>query len=142
MKKALGTLAVFLVLAVAIGTGIGACGDDDGGGGTKLTATLKEYTISLDRAALPAGKVAVTAKNQGKEKHEVIALRTDLAIDKLPVVDGKVDETQMEGLDEIDNLEGGKSETKTFDLPVGRYVFYCNQPKHYEQGMRTEVIVK
>ncbi|MEO8501055.1 MAG: plastocyanin/azurin family copper-binding protein [Vicinamibacteria bacterium] len=91
---------------------------------------------------VPAGKVAVTAKNEGKEKHELIALRTDLAIDKFPVVDGKVDENKLEGTDEIDGLDPGKSETKTFDLPAGRYVFYCNQPKHYEQGMRTELIVK
>ncbi len=128
---ALGALAVFAV----------ACGDDDGSG-PKMKATLKDFSIALDRGDLAAGKVAITAKNEGKEKHELIALRTDLPMDKFPVVDGKVDENKLEGTDEIDALDPGKSETKTFDLPAGRYVFYCNQPKHYEQGMRTELIVR
>ena len=67
-------------------------------------------------------------------------LQTDLAADQLPTDDnGDVDE-EGEGVtlvDEIEDIQGGSSESLTVNLDAGSYVLICNLPGHYQQGMHT-----
>ena len=66
--------------------------------------------------------------------------QTDLAADALPTnEDGDVDE-EGEGvtlIDEIEDIEAGSDDSLTVTLDAGSYVFICNLPGHYAQGMHT-----
>ena len=139
-------MARLVLLAAVIGV-LGAlstaCGDDDANSSTKLKADLSEWTITLNKTEVPAGKVMITAKNNSKtEKHELVVVKSDVAPDKLPVIDGKVPEDSLDAVGEIAEFDAGKTESKQFDLAAGRYVLMCNLPRHYEQGMHAQLVVK
>ena len=102
----------------------------------------------------PAGDVTLTVKNLGTVDHELIVLKTDVAFDQLPVVDGgdppaavasgadKVDEAAKAGETGDPNLKPGESRTFTLKgLGAGKYVFVCNIAKHYGLGMRAAFTV-
>ena len=38
---------------------------------------------------------------------------------------------------EIEDIEAGSNESLTVTLDAGNYVFICNLPGHYAQGMHT-----
>lgn len=105
MKKALGTLAVFLVLAIAIGTGIG---------GTRTTvraASSTTITMPADRFAPFAQTVSVgdtvTWQNKDTDLHTVVSVPAN-APDALNLT-----------------VKPGNSATFTFAKP-GLYWYYCN----------------
>ncbi len=138
IRKVMGTAGLAGLLAVVAAAGSG-CG---GGESPDLVATLADYSIALSAATVPAGELTVKAVNKGTTVHEVVFVRTDLPEDKLPVVDNKVDEDQVEVVDEIEEFSAGKSRTATFDLPPGRYVLICNITAHYGLGMHTVLTVE
>jgi uncharacterized cupredoxin-like copper-binding protein len=37
--------------------------------------------------------------------------------------------------DEVDDIEGGSTQSLTVNLDAGSYVLICNLPGHYGQGM-------
>ena len=105
MKKALGTLAVFLVLAIAIGTGIG---------GTRTTvraANSATITMPADRFVPFAQTVnvgdTVTWQNKDTDLHTVVSVPGN-APDALNLT-----------------VKPGNSATFTFAKP-GLYWYYCN----------------
>ena len=107
--------------------------------GLVITVAAKDYAFGLDKSTAPAGQISFTATNSGPTNHEFVVFKTDLAPDKLPLVadKSKVDE-EGEGLhhiDEIGDLNVGDSKTLTVTLEPGAYVFVCNLPAHYAQGM-------
>ena len=58
--------------------------------------------------------------------------------------EGVVDE-EGEGLelvDEIEDIEGGSSQSLTVNLDAGSYVLICNLPGHYAQGMHAGFTVE
>ena len=148
---------VCIAALAALALVLSACGDDDdddggnggGGGGTTVDVTLSEYVIGADPAGVPAGDVTFKAKNEGKEKHEMVIVKTDLAPDKLPTKDdGSVDEegAGVEAIDEIEEFEAGGSEELTVTLEAGKYVLFCNLVEegdvHYQEGMYTAFTVE
>lgn len=72
-------------------------------------------------------------------------LQTDLAEDALPTDDnGDVDEAGDPGIEligEIEDIEGGTSQSLTLGLDAGSYVLICNLPGHYGLGMYTAFTV-
>jgi uncharacterized cupredoxin-like copper-binding protein len=119
----------------SVGLGAAACGDDDDDKTPTLNVELFDWGIKLNPETAPAGNVRVKAKNTGSTEHEVVFIRTDLPEDKLPVVDNKVDENQVELVAEVEKFPAGKSETATLELPPGRYVVICNIATHHGLGM-------
>jgi uncharacterized cupredoxin-like copper-binding protein len=120
---------------------------DDGKSGAtsgQLNLTVKEFAIGSDSATVPAGKVKVNVTNKGSIEHETVAFRTDLPVDGLPLVDdkSKVDE-EGQGVSHLDpeaeNIKPGTTKSITIDLAAGKYVFACNLPAHYGQGMRIAI---
>jgi uncharacterized cupredoxin-like copper-binding protein len=100
---------------------------------------------------ISAGSVEFTATNEGPEDdHEFVVFKTDLAPDALPTLEnGAVDE-EGEGVEligEIEEFPVGETETASFDLDAGNYVFICNiydedeQESHYQEGMRVAFTV-
>jgi len=133
-----------------------ACGGDNeeketagGSQGTKVNVTLSEFVVSPQPASAPAGNVTFVAKNEGKEKHELVIVKTDLAPDKLPTkADGSVDEegSGIKVVDEIEEFESGGTEELTVKLDPGKYVLLCNiveeDESHYQKGMHAAFSVQ
>jgi uncharacterized cupredoxin-like copper-binding protein len=121
-----------------------------GGEAQEVTVSLKEWSVSPARAEVKAGKVRFVAVNDGTEPHELVIIRTDLPIESLPVVDEKVDEDQVDIVDEIEPFAAGGRESKTVDLKPGRYALICNiverlpgmTHSHYLLGMRAAFTVR
>lgn len=147
-----GVLAALALVAAACGddeeeTEVAATPEAEGGGaGATVNVSLIEWSVVPDTTSVAAGSVTFNATNDGAENHELVVIRTDLAPDALPVVEGKVDEDQVEVIGEIEEFASGTTESATFDLEPGNYVLICNITEveedgeiesHYQLGMRT-----
>lgn len=116
---------------------LAACGGASGTAGGQVSVTLKDTSVVLDRTTVPAGPVSFKVHNGGTSLHEVVVVRTDLPVDKIPAEadnPGKMSEDGSQG--ESGDLTVGQSTTFTLNLAPGRYVLMCNQPGHYLMGMR------
>ena len=147
---------VILVAPVAVGCG----GDDNGDGGQTatpsatatqtttaqpaashaLTIRMTEYAFDPDDAVAKAGKVTITAPNDGKVVHELVLLKTDADPANLPKNGDEVDESTSVG--EIADVEPGSTKKATFKLAPGEYAMVCALPGHYEGGMYGSLTVK
>ena len=122
-----------MVLGLALVTA-GCSSDDDGGVGV----TLADFTITADPDSASAGEVTFDVTNDAEQTHEFVVFQTDLAADQLPTEEGgDVDEAGegVELVDEIEDIEGGSTQSLTVNLDAGSYVLICNVPGHYAQGM-------
>ena len=158
LKNLLITAIVVLAAPVALG-----CGDDDDNGDvspaadptpTKTQTTseapaaasralairMTEYAFDPKDAVAKAGKVAITAPNEGQTVHELVLLKTDDDPAALPKKGGKVDESTSVG--EIADVAPGTTKTATFKLAPGKYAMVCALPGHYEGGMYGSLTVK
>lgn len=107
------------------------------GGG--LIETASDFKFSQSNLTAKAGKVKITLKNAGQAPHEFILLKTNAAPDSLKQTNGRVSEKASVG--EIGEQQPGASGSHTFDLKPGKYVFVCNVPGHYGDGMRGQLTV-
>ena len=123
-----------LVLAAAAALVIPACSSDDGG----IAVTLSDFKVEPAESSASAGELTFDVENTAGQTHEFVIFQTDLAPDALPTnEDGDVDE-EGEGvtlIDEIEDITGGSTQSLTVSLDAGNYVFICNLPGHYRQGM-------
>jgi uncharacterized cupredoxin-like copper-binding protein len=108
-----------------------------------VTITMGEYFFKPKDVAVPAGKVAITAPNNGKIEHELVLLKTDVDPANLKTEkDGEVDEEAYSGPGEIPDVEAGETGKTTLNLKPGTYAMICNVPGHYKAGMYGRVTVK
>lgn len=140
-----------VALALLAGVlGVACDGDDDepSANGTStpdettVAVTLDEWSVEADPDTVPSGEVRFEAENAGTQAHELVIIRSDLAADALPVVDGVVPEDEVEVIGEIEEFPAGETDTGTFTLDAGSYILICNIETHYEQGMHTAFTVQ
>jgi uncharacterized cupredoxin-like copper-binding protein len=127
--------SIVVSAAVVLGLTAASCG---GGGG--IGATEVDFSITLDESSAAAGELTFDVTNDAEQTHEFVIFKTDLAEDALPTADdGTVDEEGegIELVDEIEDIEAGSTQSLTVTLDAGNYVFICNLPGHYAQGMHT-----
>jgi len=125
--------------AVAIVFAVGSCG-----GGSGIGVSLADFTISPDGTSASAGELTFDVTNDAEQIHEFVIFKTDLATDALPTDDeGLVDESGegVELVDEIEDIAAGSTQSLTVTLDAANYVFICNLPGHYAQGMHTAFTV-
>ncbi len=125
--------------AIAIAFTLGSCG-----GGSGIGVTLADFSISPEESSASAGELTFDVANDAEQTHEFVIFKTDLAADALPTDDeGLVDEAGegVELVDEIEDIEGGSTQSLTVTLDAANYVFICNLPGHYAQGMHTSFTV-
>jgi hypothetical protein len=117
----------------------------------KQKVELIEFQVKPALQYVAKGKNKFVVKNAGTEKHEfVIARGADPAA--LPTkADGSVDEEQIpkgDEVGEIENIKKGKTKSKTFKLPAGPYILFCNTVdteedgtvvSHFARGMYTTI---
>lgn len=144
-------LRVGVLLSVFIAAG---CGSDDTTSDTTSSATtettqaasaaitirMTEFAFSPKDARAKAGKVTITAPNDGNVVHELVVLRTDADPAALPMDGADVDESTSVG--EIADVEPGDTKKTTLDLEPGAYVMVCALPGHYESGMYGSLTVE
>lgn len=139
------TRSIYVVmLAAALSTA--AVANTRAGQSAVVNIELKEWHINSDTDHVKAGTVTFRASNHGKEKHELVIVKTDLPLDKLPMRDGKVNEDEAgEFIGEIEEFSPDSTQEARFDLKPGRYVLFCNivereddgeLESHYHEGMR------
>ena len=106
-------------------------------------SSIAHMRIVLDQDTIKPGRVTLQAENQSKNLvHEVIIGRDD-GVKELPM-DAKHDrviESRVRRLGEISDLAPGKTGKLTLNLKPGRYVLFCNQAGHYQDGMVTKLTV-
>jgi len=153
-------LAAIVFVAVPVASGCG--GDDDNGDGGQaadpaptttqttsespaaasraLIVRMTEYAFDPKDAVAKAGKVTITAPNDGQTVHELVVLKTDEDPAALPKKGDKVDESTSVG--EIADVQPGATKKATFKLAPGKYAMVCALPGHYEGGMYGSLTVK
>jgi uncharacterized cupredoxin-like copper-binding protein len=129
-----------LVLAAVAALVIPACSSDSGG----IDVTESDFKIVPAETSAAAGELTFDIKNDAQQAHEFVIFKTDLAPDSLPLdADGNVDEEGdgVQHIDEVEDITGGSTKSLTVTLDAGNYVFICNLPGHYQQGMHVAFTV-
>lgn len=103
--------------------------------GSTAKVTLQEYSIAAHPGLVQSGKVKFEVDNVGSVTHELVIFRAS-SPSALPKVTkagersvGAIDEEAVPETDmigETGDVAAGKTVTKTFDLPPGTYVVFCN----------------
>ena len=93
------------------------------GGGQSLTATEKDFSISLAEDKLAAGTYDIQVVNDGHATHDLVVEQNGKDVAK------------------SNTIAPGKSATLTVTLKSGKYVFFCSIGNHRSMGMETTVSV-
>ena len=103
---------------------------------------MKDYAITLSVATVKAGVVKFGIRNNGTMVHDFDLIKTDLALDKLPIDVGSA-KVKLDGLvKQMTNIAANRSTTLSADLAAGHYVIICNVAGHYQLQMRAELKVE
>ena len=111
---------------------------------TEVPAALSEWHVAVP-STIKAGTVNLEAANFGTIQHELLVFKSDLSPGAYPLdKDGNIveDGPGISLLSDGDNLDPGKTQTRTVDLTSpGTYLFVCNIPGHFKAGMYSVVTV-
>lgn len=109
-----------------------------------VDVTEHDFVLTSATGNVAAGKVVFDITNNGPSSHELLAFRTDLPEDQLPLgPDGRINEDALpKPLDTTTDLSAGTQRSLTVTLAPGRYVLVCNLLNHYKLGMHTVLVVK
>lgn len=108
--------------------------------GGKLSIHMSEFAFDPKDASATAGKVTISAPNDGNVEHELVLLKTAADPAHLPMKGGEADESASVG--EIADVAPGATKSHTFRLAPGKYAMVCNLPGHYQSGMYGSLTVK
>ena len=108
-----------------------------------LVVVEHDFALATNTSTVKAGSVAFNITNQGPSSHELLAFRTDLPADQLPLgPDGNINEDALpKVLDTDSDLPAGTQRHLSESLAPGRYVLVCNLPGHYKLGMHTVITI-
>jgi uncharacterized cupredoxin-like copper-binding protein len=111
---------------------------------TAQRVALSEWKVDVP-ATMRAGQVTFDVTNAGAAVHELLVFRSTLTPAQYPRESSGAIAEDGAGITKVsdgDNLDPGKSQSRTVDLTVpGTYLFVCNLPAHFQQGMFTVVTV-
>ena len=127
-----------LGIAMAVGVIAAGCSSPTAAAPPKaVNATLTEFKIQADAAKVAAGDVTFTLTNKGATTHEFVIVRTDLAPSALPkdAEGGVAEGGPLTKVDEVEDIEAGKTKTLTVKVEPGKYAYFCNLAGHYAGGM-------
>lgn len=105
-----------------------------------LDFSVSEWAVT-GPAVSSSGQHRFDVTNEGTLAHEFVIVRTDAELDGLPVEAGRVAESSLDVLGEVEEFPAAESRSASFFLVPGRYLLICNIPGHYEAGMRAELVV-
>jgi plastocyanin len=91
----------------------------------RVQIIAKEYSFTLSRTEIPAGRVILEFVNNGEDEHNLHA----------------VEPTKGSEAGEVANTASGAHEDLTLTMRAGRYTLFCSLPKHEEKGMKATLVV-
>ncbi len=94
------------------------------GAAPSLTASEKEFSITLSSSTVPAGTVSIAASNAGQASHNLAIEGNGISEQQTPTIGP------------------GASATLTVKLPAGTYTLFCAIPGHRAAGMQTTLTVQ
>lgn len=119
-------------------------GSQSASGANVIQVTAKEMEFQLSKSTVPAGTVEFRVTNKGRLAHEMVVIKTDLPVDKLPLKGQRLDEDKAGkkiGEIEDDELKSGATKTLKVNLTPGKYLIVCNLPGHFQAGMKKVLTV-
>lgn len=147
-KRGRVTLGLVLGGVAILSAGCPQDGGGNGLDGTVVDVSLREFSVTPETASAPAGPITFRVTNDGDVAHEFLVIRTDLAPDALPTEDNGAYEENGAGtevVDEIEQINPGRTSNLTVTLEAGNYVLICNMVnqgfEHYALGMHTAFTV-
>jgi uncharacterized cupredoxin-like copper-binding protein len=150
--KSLFNETQLIALAVLV-CGLAACGGATAQPGTGTTAkpaagantvTLNEWSVTAPAQVQPGTYSYTITNNSGKTTHELLVFRSDLEPAAYPMTGGNIaeDGAGIAKISDGEDIAPGQSQQRTIDLTQpGKYLFVCNLPAHFGQGMHTVVTV-
>jgi uncharacterized cupredoxin-like copper-binding protein len=108
--------------------------------GGRTTVSMTDFEFRPKALSASAGRLRVTARNDGAAPHELVVIRTPKAPNALATRSGQASEAGAFG--EIAEQKPGHRASHTFNLEPGRYVYICNVPGHYKAGMYGTLTVR
>ena len=105
---------------------------------------VKSMAIKANAQSVKAGPVIFVVSNDSKTLvHEMIVVAVARPDATLPYdrKDDRVIESKVRDLGEASDLQPGEKKTLRLVLRPGNYLLMCNQPDHYQSGMRTDLLV-
>ena len=111
---------------------------------TGIAIYVSEWSVGVP-TSMPAGQVNFAITNIGTIQHELLVFKSDLPPSAYPLdKNGNIieDGPGISLVSDGDNIDPGKTQTRTVDLTKpGSYLFVCNIPGHFKQGMFRAVTV-
>ncbi len=112
----------------------------------RVHVTTHEMAIRLSQSSVSAGKVEFVVTNASKIPHEMAVIKTDLAVNKLPLTQNGLDKLktgqpfaqyggQKIGEINTDELRSGATKLLTLNLKPGTYLIVSNRPG-FQAGMK------
>ena len=106
--------------------------------------SLNEWKVDVP-ATFPAKLTTFQIADTGAVIHELLVFKSDLGASQYPQDANQAIQEDGPGITKVsdgDNLDPGKSQSRDIDLTKpGKYLFVCNLPSHFKQGMFTQVTV-
>ena len=109
----------------------------------EATVSLTEWKVTV-AGTIKSGKTDLTITNVGVAPHELLVFKSDLKPSAYPTDtagDIKEEGAGVKLVSDGDNIDPAGTQTRTIDLAPGKYLFVCNIPGHFKQGMFTVVTV-
>lgn len=92
-------------------------------------------------AAVPSGELRFELSNADGVAHDFALLRVPDGAEALPALRREL-ERAGEAVGAVEAVAPGEAGGRTFHLPPGRYVLYCDIVGHYEGGMAYTLVVE
>ncbi|RRH89314.1 copper resistance protein [Mesorhizobium tamadayense] len=105
---------------------------------------MQSMRVDLSTEQVKAGDVTFNVTNTSRTlAHEFVVARSDKPIGTLPYNEHEkeVEESALEVVNEIEDIEPGKSGTLTVKLEPGSYILLCNKAGHFKLGMVNHIAV-
>lgn len=91
--------------------------------------------------AVPSGELRFELANADGVAHDFALLRVPEGAEALPALRREL-ERAGEAVGAVEAVAPGEAGGRTFHLPPGRYVLYCDIVGHYEGGMAYTLVVE
>ena len=105
---------------------------------------MDSMRMDLSTKQLSAGKVTFNVTNTSQNfVHEFVVVKSDKPIESLLYKEdeNEIAEDALKVVNEIEDIEPGKSGTLTVTLEPGSYVLFCNKAGHFKAGMVNQLTV-
>jgi uncharacterized cupredoxin-like copper-binding protein len=112
---------------------------------SKVKAIVTDSAWTSISTQVPAGNVEFIVSNRGKRAHEMVILKIEEPIDRLPLNGAQLDiagsGTQVAKV-ESGELGNGVTHKLMTKLTPGRYLLVSNINEDYQKGMKALLVVK